>query len=294
MSYTTPSQTTWDHRATIEEPDWQTLQLEAEHSEQARNQAHLSPAEPLSTSDKLHNNDEGFKASLYYSKPTGLHKSMDQQQQTTGIWGSSRTLPQTSSYPQTHSLHPYTSDPLLQHGSHIFEPTVSEYDRSRLEPAMVPQMGVSQFSTNSSKVEETSGCASWSPLSVTHSPMELGFINSNLQASLAPAGSHSEQTYPPANITLQQPNNTWQRQHPRSPFENNNNISIVKFINYTARDDQKILKAVNPSGGLRTKARRQKEALERRKELVHAVVEAVMQVEGNLNKESVEYLLNNS
>lgn len=64
------------------------------------------------------------------------------------------------------------------------------------------------------------------------------------------------------------------------------------FVNFTPNDDKAILQGVHPSGGLKTKARRRKEAKEKRRQLVEAVVEAIMNLDGVLDKESVERLLN--
>lgn len=61
----------------------------------------------------------------------------------------------------------------------------------------------------------------------------------------------------------------------------NNNSSRMGFVNYTPGDSQKILAGVAPSGSSKTKARREQEALERKKKLSLATEKAVKEAGGN-------------
>lgn len=61
----------------------------------------------------------------------------------------------------------------------------------------------------------------------------------------------------------------------------NNNSSMMGFVNYTPGDSQKILAGVAPSGSSKTKARREQEALERKKKLSLATEKAVKEAGGD-------------
>lgn len=65
----------------------------------------------------------------------------------------------------------------------------------------------------------------------------------------------------------------------------------VGFVNYTPDDSQKILTGVAPSGSSKTKARREKEALEKRRKLSQAAVRAVRAAGGDVNALVEEGLL---
>lgn len=57
----------------------------------------------------------------------------------------------------------------------------------------------------------------------------------------------------------------------------------VGFVNFTPEDSRKILTGVAPSGSSKTKARREKEAADRRRRFNQMAVQAVMAVGGNLD-----------
>lgn len=57
----------------------------------------------------------------------------------------------------------------------------------------------------------------------------------------------------------------------------------TSFVNYTPEDSQKILNGVAPSGSNKTKARREKEALEKRQKLSQAALRAVQAVGGDVS-----------
>jgi hypothetical protein len=65
----------------------------------------------------------------------------------------------------------------------------------------------------------------------------------------------------------------------------------VDFVNYTPDDSQKILTGVAPSGSSKTKARREKEALEKRRKLSQAAVRAVRAAGGDVAVLAEEGLL---
>lgn len=61
----------------------------------------------------------------------------------------------------------------------------------------------------------------------------------------------------------------------------NSNSSLMAFVNYTPGDSQKILAGVAPSGSSKTKARREQEALERKRKLSLAAEKAVKEAGGD-------------
>jgi hypothetical protein len=65
---------------------------------------------------------------------------------------------------------------------------------------------------------------------------------------------------------------------PRTP----STPGVVNFVNYTPTDSRKILTGVAPSGSSKTKARREKEALEKRRKLSQAAVRAVREAGGDI------------
>jgi hypothetical protein len=56
----------------------------------------------------------------------------------------------------------------------------------------------------------------------------------------------------------------------------------VGFVNFTPSDSRKILTGVAPSGSSKTKARREKEALEKRRKLSQAAMRAVRDAGGDI------------
>ena len=65
---------------------------------------------------------------------------------------------------------------------------------------------------------------------------------------------------------------------PRTPAHG----GFIDFVNYTPDDSRKILTGVAPSGSSKTKARREKEAMERRRKLSQAAVRAVREAGGDI------------
>lgn len=69
-----------------------------------------------------------------------------------------------------------------------------------------------------------------------------------------------------------------QSSHGRAPSSGQGNVG---FVNFTPDDSRKILTGVAPSGSSKTKARREKEAAEKRRKLSLAAVKAVMEAGGD-------------
>ncbi|KAH7136131.1 hypothetical protein B0J11DRAFT_424913 [Dendryphion nanum] len=88
----------------------------------------------------------------------------------------------------------------------------------------------------------------------------------------------------------QLPNHNTPRSHQRRKSSNSSEKSSatkshsVGFVNYTPDDSQKILGGVAPSGSSKTKARREKEAADKRRKLSQAAVKAVIEAGGNLKQ----------
>jgi hypothetical protein len=58
---------------------------------------------------------------------------------------------------------------------------------------------------------------------------------------------------------------------------------FADFVNFTPNDSGKILTGVAPSGSSKTKARREKEAMEKRRRLSQAAVRAVRAAGGSID-----------
>jgi len=72
---------------------------------------------------------------------------------------------------------------------------------------------------------------------------------------------------------------------------NGSNSSSGGFVNFTPDDSKKILTGVAPSGSSKTKARREKEAADKRRKLSQAAVKAVIEAGGDVGKLEKEGLL---
>lgn len=66
---------------------------------------------------------------------------------------------------------------------------------------------------------------------------------------------------------------------------------MAGFVNFTPSDSRKILTGVAPSGSSKTKARREKEASDRRRKLSEAAAKAVMEAGGDVEALRKEGLL---
>ncbi|MCJ1407104.1 hypothetical protein MMC19_001174 [Ptychographa xylographoides] len=78
---------------------------------------------------------------------------------------------------------------------------------------------------------------------------------------------------------------------PRTPKTPGSGGDAVGFVNFTPSDSRKILTGVAPSGSSKTKARREKEASDRRRKLSEAAAKAVMEAGGDVEALRKEGLL---
>jgi hypothetical protein len=61
-------------------------------------------------------------------------------------------------------------------------------------------------------------------------------------------------------------------------------VGSIGFVNFTPYDSQMIMTGVAPSGSSKTKAKREREAMERRQKLSEAAMKAVEAVGGDVEK----------
>lgn len=78
---------------------------------------------------------------------------------------------------------------------------------------------------------------------------------------------------------------------PKTPKTPKGGATFGEFVNFTPSDSTKILTGVAPSGSSKTKARREKEAMEKRRKLSLAAVKAVQAAGGNIESLVEEGLL---
>ncbi|MCJ1416934.1 hypothetical protein MMC32_003273 [Xylographa parallela] len=78
---------------------------------------------------------------------------------------------------------------------------------------------------------------------------------------------------------------------PKTPKTPTGGVGAVGFVNYTRSDSRKILTGVAPSGSSKTKARREKEASDRRRKLSEAAAKAVKDAGGDVEALRKEGLL---
>ena len=81
------------------------------------------------------------------------------------------------------------------------------------------------------------------------------------------------------------PSRTSRRESSAASLRSSNNSgTMMGFVNYTPGDSQKILAGVAPSGSSKTKAKREQEALERKRKLSLAAEKAVKEAGGDLEQ----------
>ncbi|KAF2812146.1 uncharacterized protein BDZ99DRAFT_460919 [Mytilinidion resinicola] len=111
--------------------------------------------------------------------------------------------------------------------------------------------------------------------------------------------SRSPSSSPPPHRVSNQRTSSRHRQHSgphhRRKSSNSSNSAprpaSVGFVNFTPDDSRKILTGVAPSGSSKTKARREKEAAERRRKLSQAATRAIIDAGGDLAELEREGLL---
>ena len=122
-------------------------------------------------------------------------------------------------------------------------------------------------------------------------------------SSLQAAQYHASRSHSPSPPTSPQtPSNSRRRTRqprrkssaialPRTPKTPMGSGGAVGFVNFTPSDSRKILGGVAPSGSSKTKARREKEASDRRRKLSEAAAKAVMEAGGDVEALRKEGLL---
>ncbi|KAI6716564.1 hypothetical protein JHW43_000995 [Diplocarpon mali] len=99
----------------------------------------------------------------------------------------------------------------------------------------------------------------------------------------ASRGSESPSPPPPAFHVRKRKSKPGKQATPRTPPPPPPATGAVSFVNYTPSDSRKILTGVAPSGSSKTKARREKEALDKRRKLSQAAVRAVRAAGGDID-----------
>ena len=118
----------------------------------------------------------------------------------------------------------------------------------------------------------------------------------NQQATTPPSRSPST-TPPPHRVTRHEgskPRSTHHNHHRRKSSNSSSSgprPASVGFVNFTPDDSRKILTGVAPSGSSKTKARREKEAAEKRRRLSLAATRAIIDAGGDLGELEREGLL---
>jgi hypothetical protein len=90
--------------------------------------------------------------------------------------------------------------------------------------------------------------------------------------------SDSESPSPTLQVRKRKSPKNHKNSTPRTP----STPGTVDFVNFTSSDSRKILTGVAPSGSSKTKARREKEALEKRRKLSQAAMRAVREAGGDI------------
>ena len=130
-----------------------------------------------------------------------------------------------------------------------------------------------------------------SPISYPHtrrgsSKQQKSHLSNNaLQSSHSQQSSHRRSKSTASSRTHRSPTRA-HRRHQRAQSSNSpclGGAGNVGFVNFTPDDSRKILTGVAPSGSSKTKARREKEAAEKRRKLSEAAVKAVEEAGGDVS-----------
>ncbi|MCJ1365628.1 hypothetical protein MMC16_004753 [Acarospora aff. strigata] len=176
------------------------------------------------------------------------------------------------------------SDSFAAHGLLIScEPVVMRHSFVTEDPS-------GDYFTASSEVFHPSVTDEYSPHASPSTPTHEK-DNSHLPSSSASASPSAILT-PAKTRRASRPSNrrkscTTTPRTPRTP----RTPTSVGFVNFTPSDSKKILTGVAPSGSSKTKARREKEAIEKRRRLSQAAVRAVKQAGGDVEALQAEGLL---
>ncbi|KAM3079311.1 hypothetical protein ACMFMG_005745 [Clarireedia jacksonii] len=215
----------------------------------------------------LHRNPQRATKSLAYhlqNEVSYAHNQMDMSSEGLMI-----SMP--DSMPQQSYV--VESPPMLHQGYHGV--STNESGSRRFAPFPTPQPRYAQHSHSHS-----------SPSSIqkpSHATPRLRKSRSSPSASESPSTKSS-----PAFHVRKQRKPKNKNGSPRTPTSNGS--GTVGFVNYTPEDSRKILTGVAPSGSSKTKARREKEAMEKRRKLslaAFAAIEAAGGDVGSLVKEGL-------
>lgn len=168
-------------------------------------------------------------------------------------------------------------------------PTLAQ---ARSDPSELP-FRIRNHYTQPILSSQTSGCYSARPMgSVSSTGSDAHTPSSKLGNSFTQYSSPaSTWPCPPPYIPSKSPTRSPSRKRGRSKSHRRKpSTSMLRspasldFVNYTANDSYKILSSVAPSGSSKTKARREQEALEKKKKLTLIAEQAVMDAGGDLEQ----------
>ncbi|PQE23577.1 developmental regulatory protein [Rutstroemia sp. NJR-2017a BVV2] len=165
------------------------------------------------------------------------------------------------------------SPPMLHQGYHSVSTNGNGSRRFASFPA--PRARYAQHSHSHSSPSSTQ--------KPSHTPPRLRKSRSSPSASESPSLKSS-----PAFHVRKQTKSKNKNGSPRTPTSNG---GMVGFVNYTPEDSRKILTGVAPSGSSKTKARREKEAMEKRRKLSLAALKAIEAAGGDVGSLVKEGLL---
>ena len=101
--------------------------------------------------------------------------------------------------------------------------------------------------------------------------------------SVSPSPPATEPRSSKRNSSSRRPSRHRRAKSTNSTQRHSQNVSADAFLNFTAQDSDRILNGVAPSGSSKTKARREKEAADKRRRFSQAAVRAVVEAGGDLD-----------
>ena len=101
--------------------------------------------------------------------------------------------------------------------------------------------------------------------------------------SVSPSPPATEPRSSKRNSSTRRPSRHRRAKSTNSTQRHSQNVSADAFMNFTAQDSDRILNGVAPSGSSKTKARREKEAADKRRRFSQAAVRAVVEAGGDLD-----------
>ena len=222
------------------------------------NHAATAPlAQPSPTA--LHINPQRATKSLAYQLQNDLsYESHGLSDSTKGPSGLMIQMPESPTHPSFVVQSPHMQSPLMSQQS-FFGPAQVQAQRHQYPPlpcAYVPG----------------SGLDSHHPSNSNHSTRKTRSSARHPSPSPSPKSNPSN-----ANFHIQKRPTTKGSKEKRTP-----SAGAVDFVNFTPSDSRKILTGVAPSGSSKTRARREKEAMEKRRKLSIAALRAVRAAGGDV------------